>query len=231
MKKRSSRAAAAVTVIGGSDGPTSIFLAGKFGGRKGNPLRRFRDQWRGRRMQKRRARVMGALCPKPHTPDELVRYIRRKYHATELAPDSRRAKEGYRSHKCAIAWKEQKDRLEQMGYVSPEKKSPANFSDRAAVEEWHRYMREYDAAAAGLDDSLVPMDYHIYQIRLAHGGKLEVEMEKIRGMLGVGFCAPKREIKQMKKIRRDIYLYYGVTKEDIENSTDRYLTLVTMLAD
>lgn len=231
MKRQwSKKAASAVTIIGGSDGPTSVFLAGKLGGKKANPLRRLRDQWRYQRLKKRRARVMKALRPKPHTPDELVRYIKKKYHAVELAPDSKRAKEGYRNHKCSIAWKEQGERLAQMGYVSPVEKSPANFSDRAAVEEWHQYLQEYEEAAAGLSDSLVPMDYHIYQIRFAHGGKLEVEMEKIRGMLGVGFHAPKKKIRQMKKIQRDIYFYYGVSQEDIKNSTDRYLTLVTVLA-
>lgn len=231
MRRRRNKAAEAVTIIGESDGPTSVFLAGKFGGKRKNPLRRFREQWRYQRMQRRRARVMKILQAKPHTPEELVRYMKKKYHAVELAQDSRRAKEGYRNHKCSIAWKEQGERLEQMGYVSPEKKSPADFHDRAAVEEWHRYLQEYEEVAAGLDRSLVPMDYHIYQIRSAHGGKMEVEMEKIRGMLSAGFSAPRKDIKQMKKIQRDIYLYYGVSQEDIHNSTDRYLTLVTVLAD
>ena len=32
-------------------------------------------------------------------------------------------------------------------------------------------------------------------------------------------------------VMRDIYRYYGVTKKDMEESSDRYLTLVTILAD
>ncbi len=231
MKKRNSKAVTATTIIGGSDGPTSIFLVGKTGGRQGNLLRRFRDRWQFRQMQKRRARVMSVISPKPHTTDEVARYIRKKYRAVELAAKDSRAQEGYRNHKTSLVYKEQSERMEQMGYPLPDKKRPPDFHDRAAVEKWYEYMKEYDEAAMGLDDSFVPMDYHIYQIQVGYGCVLDVEMEKIRGLLNVSFSTTKKNRKVLKKIWRDIYRYYGVSQEDIKNSTDRYLTLVTVLAE
>lgn len=232
MKKRDSKkAVTATTIIGGSDGPTSIFLAGKFRGRQRNPLCRLRDRWRDGQRKKRRAKVMAALTAKPHTLDQVARHIRKKYHAVELERESGRAQEGYRNHKTALVYREQSERMEQMGYPFPDRKRPADFHDRTAVEEWYGYMKEYDEAAMRLDDSFVPMDYHIYQICPEHGGVLEVEMEKMRGLLSLSFRSPKKNRRAMKKIWRDIYRYYGVTQEDIENSTDRYLTLVTVLAE
>lgn len=220
---------AAVAIIGGSDGPTSVFVAGKQNGGRKNPLRRFRDRNRKRQYMKRKARAAREITPNPHTPDELAAYITEKYHAVELAWDTARVKEGFRSMKASIVRREQPELLERQGLIAPEKKQP-DFADENAVREWLAYAKEYEERAASFAAPLVPMDYHIYEIRSGISGSVQVELEKERGLLNVSFGSSKEEGRRMQEICRDIYLYYGVSREDIENETERYLLLLTELA-
>ena len=39
----------------------------------------------------------------------------------------------------------------------------------------------------------------------------------------------KKTMKELKKLFREIYLYYGVTAEDIKNETERYKSLLAAL--
>ena len=210
---------------------------------------------------------MQSIRPGSHTPDELAAFIKQKYHAAELPSENFRVREACRNTKISIVWKDHRKQMEQLGYVSPDQKRPPDFNDRAAVEEWYKYMQEYDKAAAGLDDALIPLDFHFYEIclkktnpkspkhrpsarssELKDGtglaenadaapdqkicGTLHVEMEQIRGLLSVNFSSSdKRLFTQLQKIQRAIYRYYGVTQDDIQNNTDRYLTLVTVLME
>ncbi|MDE7325591.1 MAG: hypothetical protein K2N63_04795 [Lachnospiraceae bacterium] len=224
------KSAQAVTIIGGSDGPTSIFLVGKGKTEKLPLSRRFKEWYRGSRVKRRRARVIKKLVAEPHTPWELEIYLKKRYHAREYASYSRRAREGFRNTKSSIVWREHRNEMEQLGYPPPETKSPQDFRNRAQVEEWHRYMNEYDEAAVGLSDSLVPMDYHIYGICLKDGN-VQVEIEKVRGLINVSFTSRAGKKRCAQAVMRDIYQYYGVTKKDIDESTDRYLTLVSMLTE
>ena len=89
MKKLWGRKTAqAVTILGGSDGPTSVFLAGKF--TRQTFLRSLKGRYMDSRMKRRRARVIKHLAAEPHTPKELERYLKKKYHAREYAPSSSR---------------------------------------------------------------------------------------------------------------------------------------------
>ena len=66
-----------VSIIGGADGPTSFFIAGK----NKNPgvLGRIKQTLR----RKKRAKIEKKIVAAPHTPDEVVLYIKHKYHAVE----------------------------------------------------------------------------------------------------------------------------------------------------
>lgn len=182
-------------------------------------------------MERRRAQVMKKLVARPHTLDELVEYITKKYYARELAPETRWVQENWKNMKTSIVWREHKEKMEEIGYPSPETKCPKDLNDLETVKKWKEYMEEYDAAAAALPDSLVPMEHHVYEIRTGAGAFILVQIEKIRGLLNVNFTAPKEGTRHAQAIMRDIYRYYGVSQEDINQSTDRYLTLVTVLAE
>lgn len=75
MKEKSSEAA---SIIGGADGPTSVFMAGKSGKK---PLKArvksFFHKYRRKRVEKR-------IVPGAHTLQEVVDYAKEKYQAVEM---------------------------------------------------------------------------------------------------------------------------------------------------
>lgn len=73
------KAARAVSVIGGADGPTSIFIAGKTG------KRTLKERVRRYFYQRRRKRVERKIKPDAHTLQEVTAYVVEKYHAVEMS--------------------------------------------------------------------------------------------------------------------------------------------------
>ena len=59
--------------------------------------------------------------------------------------------------------------------------------------------------------------------------EMHIIIEKKYDYIGGG-ASGKRTIKEFNKIYKDVYQYFGVTKEDIENKTKRYESVVRTLA-
>jgi len=74
-----------------------------------------------------------------------------------------------------------------------------------------------------------PMDFHIYEIRI-DGGRLEMEIDDHRNVFSVSYSGRKKSMKRLKEIARDLYLYYGVSEEDILQKSERYHSLRAMLS-
>lgn len=81
---------------------------------------------------------------------------------------------------------------------------------------------------AGLPEDAVAIDFHIYQIRTDEG-KMEVVVDYLWDILECSYSGSKKAMKRLKRISRDIYLYYGVTEHDVESKSKRYSSLVTIL--
>ena len=75
----------------------------------------------------------------------------------------------------------------------------------------------------------MPMDFHIYEVQQGRA-RLELEIDYRWKIFGISYSGSKKEMKQFKRIARDLYLYYGVSKEDISNKTDRYHSLLATLS-
>lgn len=74
MKEKSGEA---LSIIGGADGPTSVFIAGKSGKKSLKArIKRFFYQCRRKRVEKR-------IVPGAHTLEEVVVYAKEKYQAAE----------------------------------------------------------------------------------------------------------------------------------------------------
>lgn len=217
------KSAYAVSVIRGNDGPTSIFLAGKMGSQ--NLFSRIKNSYRKRRYGRKRAAVIRRLKADSHTLDEVVGYIIKKYGAKESDKNSRQVKEGYRNVKGALV-----ERYAPHLLGTPLKElRPEDFSDEKALEEYLELCKEYQEKAADIPEELFPMDYHYYIIKLEKLGEVHVEIEKKHQFLGVGFSGQPGKKKYLNKILKDIYSYYGVTKEDMAGNTDRMKELVAVL--
>lgn len=223
-KRKSAKGACAVSVIGGNDGPTSIFLAGKSGGQ--NLFSRIKNSCRKKRYRRKRAAVIKRLKAEPHTLDEVIDYMIRKYAAVEPDQNSRQVKENYQNMKGALI---ERYAPHLLGTPLSELR-PKDFSDEKAMEEYLKLCEEYQKKAADISEELFPLDYHFYIINIENIGEVHVEIEKNHQFLGAGFSGQPGKKKDLDKILKDIYLYYGVTKEDIANNTDRMKVLATVLS-
>ena len=74
------------------------------------------------------------------------------------------------------------------------------------------------------------MDFHIYEIAWPGNGWMQIGVENVwQIMEGGSFSGDKKNMKQLRKLFQKIYLYYGVTAEDIKNETERYTSLLIVL--
>lgn len=228
MKKR----AESVSIIGGADGPTSIFLAGtskkkRFSLRN---LRRTLRQGIHRSMHKRRkARAEASIRAGAHTLDEVIRYIEETYNAKEIRNKKKvcRQYEEQRKHmKEALIMKHKPELLGDMQIVRPE-----NFDEESLKKFWAEAEARTERAAA-VPEEMFPMDYYIYEVIVPETGRLDIEIEKKWGMLGISYSGSSGKcMRTLRGISKDIYRYYGVTQEDIRTRSERYQRLVLALSE
>jgi hypothetical protein len=59
---------------------------------------------------------------------------------------------------------------------------------------------------------------------------MRFSVERKYGYIGGGASGSKKKMKKYEKLYRDIYRYYGVSQEDINQKTVRYETVIKILA-
>ena len=59
---------------------------------------------------------------------------------------------------------------------------------------------------------------------------MQIGVETVWQVLGGSCSGDKKTMKQLRKQFKKIYLYYGVTAEDIKNGTERYNSLLAVLS-
>lgn len=210
---------AAVSIIGGADGPTSVFIAGKA------KKKSLKEKIRQRHALRKRAKAASAIKAEPHSFDELALYLQKKYHASELPKQSVSYQEQYKCVKESLILRHQPELLGDLAKISDLK-----GRDRASIEEVFRQVRLRSEAAQAVSDEQFPIDFHLYRIR-TNRGMIEFAAESRWGLISCSYSGSKEEMKRLKAIYRDVYLYYGVTEEDIRNQTERYQELVSVLAN
>ena len=155
MKK--GRSVKAVSIIGGADGPTSIFFASRNGSRK----RRIKEQVRGYFYRRRRKKVEAKITAAPHTLDQVCRYIVRAYQAEEVAADERRYQEEYHSLRESLILKHQPELLGEKAKMQ----NPRVMDEEGLIAFW-KEMEERSRLAREIKEGVFPLDFHIYQITL-----------------------------------------------------------------
>lgn len=214
-----------MTIISGKDGPTSVFIAGKQNGHKPG----LQERMRKKRYQRKCARITARLPAAPHTLNQVIDYIKNKYYAKELPADCHAYTENRNALKASLIRKYRPHLAGPPPAPLLQGKNPQDLTENE-IAEYLEQSRLYSERLAGIPDKLFPMDYHYYVISVPKTGKVDVTIEKRHQALSVGYqCKGGRE-KKLKKITKDIYWYYGVTREDIRDKTPRLKQLVTMLA-
>ena len=215
MKEKSS---SAVGIIGGADGPTSVFVAGRMGKL---PLKiRIKNRiykWKSKRAQKRI--VAGA-----HTLEEVVAYADEKYHLTEATETERKYVEQRKCLKESLISRHKPELLGELAEIL--RPDDYTLESVKALQDQFQARRE---KAEAVTEEQMPMDFHIYEIGLGDG-RLEMEIDYRWNILGISYSGSKKAMKRMKEIAKDLYLYYGVSEEDILHKSERYHSLLATLS-
>ena len=208
----------AVSIIGGADGPTSVFIAGRS---QKQPLKLRIKQAIYRH---KREKVEKTIVADPHSLVETVQYAKKKYKFTEAASTDREYLEQRECLKESLILQYKPEVLGEMQDI------PApNYTDEEAIKKYIEKMEVRREMIAELPDNIIPMDFHLYEIKIGED-LMEIEVDYTWNIFGISYSGNKSVIKRFKKIARDLYCYYGVSEEDIKNRTKRYSSLVTELS-
>ena len=212
------KGADSVSIIGGTDGPTSIFIAGKDG--KVKFTTRIQNYFR----KIKRDRIKKRITANPHTLDEVVELLKREYGALEVSQQSHNYLEQRKCLKAFLVMRHCPDLLgERMDLEPPESE------DVKALKAFWEQMQEREKMSAEIADNIFPLDFHIYEIKCPENCMMQIGVETVWQVIDGSFSGDKKTMKQLKKLFREIYLYYGVTDEDIKNETERYKSLLATL--
>ena len=214
MKEKSS---GAVAIIGGADGPTSVFAAGRTKQSLKIWIKNSIYKWKSRQAQRR-------IVAGTHTLEEVVVYASEKYHLTEVTGTRRKYEE---QRKCLKESLISKYKPELLGEYA-EMKRPECFTEES-VRDLQRQMLARRKLIDKIPESEMPMDFHIYEVNEGQA-RLEMEIDYRWSIFGISYSGNKKEMKRFQKMARDLYQFYGVSEEDIRNKTERYHSLLATLS-
>ena len=212
------KGAGGVSIIGGADGPTSIFIAGKGG--KVKFTTRIQNYFR----KIKRNRIKKRIIANPHTLEEVVEWLKREHGAVEVSQQSHNYLEQRKSLKASLIMRHRPDLLGELINLEP-----PDGEDMEALKAFCGKIQERCDRAAEIADDIFPMDFHIYEIKWAENDRMRIGVETVWQVLDCSFSGDEKTMKQLRKLFKKIYLYYGVTAEDIENETERYKSLLGVL--
>lgn len=207
-----------VSIIGGADGPTSIFIADRT---RKRPLK---VRMRHIIYRYRRKIVEKKVVADAHTLDELVQYAMSNYNLIEIKSTERRYIEQRKNLKENLILQHKPEVLGEMKDIP----KPV-ISNEESVREYFCKIEARSEMIAKMPDNIIPMNFHIYEIRIGDDS-LEMEIDYTWNIFGISYSGNKKVMKQFEKISKDLNIYYGVSEDDIKEKTERYLSLVTALS-
>lgn len=207
-----------VSIIGGADGSTSIFIAGRAQKR---PLKvRIRSiLYRFKRKIAEKKVVAGE-----HTLDELVQYAKNSYNLIETNSSERKYIEQQNNLKESLILQHKPEILGEMKDIPK-----PNIYNEKSIREYLCKIEARREMIAEMPDNVTPMKFHLYEIRIGDDS-LEMDIDYIWNIFAISYSGNKKVMKQFQKISKDLYIFYGVSEDDIKKKTERYLSLVTALS-
>lgn len=207
-----------IAIIGGADGPTSVFVAGR---KKGIPIKhRIKNRiykWKGKRAAMK-------ITAGERTLSEVVAYAVKKYNAVEADINQRKYSAQKICIKESLVSRYKPELLGELAeIVRPDEYTPETVK---ALQDQFQARRE---RVEVVPEEAMPMDFHIYEICVGDG-RLEMEIDYHWNIFGISYSGNKKSMKRMKEIAKDLYLYYGVSEEDIQKKSERYHSLLATLS-
>lgn len=219
-----SKSAKSISIISGSDGPTSIFLAGK--GTDKNIFHNLQHELQNMKYKYKQKLVKKSIVAEPHTFKETIQYFLNKYDMKEVDNSYPLYDDSKRGMKFALAQREHMELLGKQPYGLRQE----DFKNQETVHRWHDELNKWVEKAQKIVEELPPevlsVDYHMYVLDIGEDGSLQIEVEMGRHIIQTQYSGNS---KVMEPIIKDIFLYYGVSQDDINNNTERYQKLVMIL--
>lgn len=211
-----------VSIIGGADGPTSIFIAGK------TQKRYLKVKIRNAIYKHKRKRAEKKVVAGAHTLNELVQYAMNKYDLIEINVAERKYIEQRINLKENLILQHKPEVLGEMKDI-PKPDISNEESVRQYLDKIKARSEMITEMIAEMPDDIIPMNFHLYEIRIGDD-VLEMEIDYIWNIFGISYSGNRKVIKQFEKISKDLYIYYGVSEDDIKKKTKRYLSLIAELS-
>ena len=202
------KTASNISIIGGSDGPTAVFLGGK-------KQRTIKQRIQKCLFELRKKWFSIWVKPNAHTMEEVICYLKDEYGFTEVAKDA----EEYVS---------QYDSLMTAFILQYEPKLTLQYEE--VLREGRKKFEIREQKAKEIPEEKFPLGFHILK-KAVNESEMHFYIESRFGYLGGGFSSSGKDgTRKFGRIYKAAYRYYGVTAKDIAKKTERYEELLTTLA-
>lgn len=205
-----------VTIIGSSDGPTSVFITG--GKHEPNIKQILQKKY----FELRKKWYALWIKPNPHTMLEVANYIREKYDFIELKKESPKYQRLYKELRSSFIMQYEPQLLGEYQAL-PELKSQSEDDVNAFLEQ----MRLRQEKASEVPEELFSIDYYYFE---KQDKDMHMEIQLEARFEYIGGSTSGKKLSKFNKIYKDVYKYYGVSDYDINNHTKRYENLLRTLA-
>ncbi len=215
----SHKAANNISIIGGTDGPTSVFLVGKKSGKLS-----LKQKMHKLRYNYRKKRAIKSIKANPHSMDDVMKYIKSKYGFVELSKDTHNYQDEYKQMRSSFILQYRPDLLGDL--------SETPTLQVHTIEGLQAFMQQLDlrqAAAEKIPVEQFDIDFHIFE-KLDKDYTFRILLEVTHSYIGGSSSGSKKDVKEFNNIYRDIHKYYGVSQDDINQQTERYQSLIRVLA-
>ena len=200
------------------DGATAYFILNR---NKKPTLRQRFHKWR---YNIRKARAAKRITANPHTMDEVCEYIKAKHGFVEVTQDTKEYQEEYRETRAAFLLINAPELLGELKEL-PKLQGRSEEDIKRHIEA----IEERKQVAHQVPKELFDIELHMFKKQVGDN-KFHISIEKRYPYIGGGASGSTRTVHRIDKIIKDIYRYYGVTKEDIESKSKRYEELLRTLA-
>ena len=205
------------TIIGGADGPTSVFLIKK------NTKLTLRQKLEKCRYKLKRAYVERTIKANSHTLDEVIDYIVKVHGFVEV--EGEEVHQEYNEMRASFIMQHAPELLGEYATM-PQLKSESKEDIQAHIREF----QERQQRAMEIPIEKFDIDFHKFQIPFDDiNDNKYIIIEKRFAYIGGGVSGNKKEMRRFHKIFKDVHKYYGVTSEDIEMKSKRYEQVVRAL--
>ena len=209
-------------IIGGADGPTSIFFVDKSQKLSlSQRVQQFLNKTRRHYIEKK-------IVPGVHTIEEVEEYLKNRHGFIEVDKTDPCFIAEYEQMRTTSLFEHRPDLVEgQVIDFDPD----SSDDQEEIIRQLEEKINKEREIAESIPREVFDIDYHKY----VKTGKdinesMHIDIERNYGYFAGGAGGSKTFIRKWRKIYKEIYMYYGVSEDDIRNKTQRYKNLVVELS-